>query len=504
MNRIDPPTDTPPRLLLTGATGYVGGRLLAQLESLNQPLRCLARRPADLIARVSPSTQVVAGDVLDPPSLASAMQGIDTAFFLVHALGASRGFEAEEQRGAENFAAAAAHAGVRRIIYLGGLGDDPQSSAHLASRHAVGNILRNSPVSTIEFRASIIIGSGSLSFELIRALARKLPVMIIPKWGKTLAQPIAIEDVVSYLIAAIDLPLAQSKVYEIGGPDRVSYIDLLREYARQRGLRRLLIPVPLITPYLSSLWLGLVTPVYARVGRKLIDSTATPMLVRDDSAQKDFAIQPRGVRSAIERALVNEDRTFARTRWNDALSATRTSPQFGGEKVGSRLVDSRSVHVPVPPAAAFAPIRRIGGQQGWYYANWLWRLRGMIDVLVGGVGLRRGRRDPEQLRVGDTVDFWRVEAVEPDRLLRLRAEMKLPGRAWLQFEVEPDGSGSRIIQTAMYDPVGLFGLIYWYAIWPLHEAIFRGMLRRIALKAAQAQSDLAITENARSTSSSVL
>ncbi len=472
-----------PRILLTGATGYVGGRLLGELEGAGHAVRCLARRPEHLRDRVGLHTDVVRGDVLDADSLAPAMRGIESAYYLVHALGAGQGFEAEEQRGAEHFATAAAEAGVKRIVYLGGLGDDPQSSPHLASRHMVGQILRDSPVPTIEFRASVIIGSGSLSFEMVRALARKLPVMIVPKWGRTLTQPIAIEDVTAYLRATLELDVHESRVYDIGGPDRVSYIDLLKEYARQRGLRRLMIPVPVITPRLSSLWLGLVTPVYARVGRKLIDSTRTPMLVRDDRALREFPVRPRGVSEAIERALSNEDQQFARTRWNDALSASGAPAHFGGERFGSRLVDSRAVHLDVPPSVAFTPIRRIGGRSGWYFGDWLWQIRGMIDVLVGGVGLRRGRRDDEHVQPGETLDFWRVEAVEPDRLLRLRAEMKVPGRAWLQFEVEPDGEGSCIRQTALFDPVGLMGLAYWYGIWPLHQAVFKGMLRRIASRA---------------------
>jgi uncharacterized protein YbjT (DUF2867 family) len=475
-----------PAILLTGATGYAGGRLLDELEQAGHTVRCLARRPDHLLTRVGPRTQVVQGDVLDADSLAAALRGIDVAFYLVHALSTRSGFEAEEHEGARNFASAAKAAGVGRIVYLGGLGDDPDSSPHLASRHEVGRILRQSGVPTIEFRASVIIGSGSLSFELVRGLARKLPVMVVPRWGRTLTQPIAVEDVTAYLRAAIAIELGESRVYDIGGPDQVSYIDLLREYARQRGLRRLLVPVPVLTPYLSSLWLGLVTPVYARVGRKLIDSTRTPMLVRDASALTDFTIKPRGVRAAIKRALSNEDRTFAKTRWNESLSASGAAVGFGGEKVGSRLIDRRTTRVDVPPAAAFTPIRRIGGQRGWYCGDWLWRLRGMIDVMVGGVGLRRGRRNAEQLRVGETLDFWRVEAFEPDHLLRLRAEMKLPGRAWLQFEVKPEGDGSRITQTAMYDPVGLFGLAYWYAIWPLHVVMFGGMLRRIAMLARAA------------------
>jgi hypothetical protein len=247
-----------------------------------------------------------------------------------------------------------------------------------------------------------------------------------------------------------------------------------------------MIPVPVLTPKLSSLWLGLVTPVYARVGRRLIDSTRTAMEVADDSALRDFDFEPRGYKEAIARALQQEDREFAETRWNDALSSSVTPQAFGGERFGSRLVDSRCVRVPRSPAQAFAPIRRIGGQRGWYFGDPLWAMRGMLDLLVGGVGLRRGRRDPEHVRVGDTLDFWRVEAVQPDRRLLLRAEMKVPGRAWLQFEVEPDEGGSVIRQTALFDPRGVLGLAYWYALWPLHEIIFAGMLRRIARRARQA------------------
>lgn len=473
-------------ILLTGGTGYVGGRLLAELERDGWALRCLARSPEHLRPRVGRATEVVGGDLMDAPSLEAAMRGVDVAFYLAHALGSGRDFEQREQQAAGNFADAAKRAGVGRIIYLGGLGEQPESSPHLRSRRRVGEILRDSGVPTIEFRASVIIGSGSLSFELIRALARKLPVMTVPRWGSTLTQPIAIEDVIAYLIEAIDLPLDGSRVYEIGSPDQVSYIDLLREYAQQRGLRRVLVSVPVITPRLSSLWLGLVTPVYARVGRKLIDSTQTRMLVTDDRALRDFAVRPRTVSDAIARALVNEDEQFARTRWNDALSATKAPRQYGGQTYGSRLVDTRCVDVAAGAAEAFAPIRGIGGKRGWYFADVLWSLRGWLDTLVGGVGLRRGRRDADHVRVGDTIDFWRVEAFEADRLLRLAAEMKLPGRAWLQFEVEPrrDG-GSRIRQTALFDPAGLAGLVYWYALWPLHEVIFAGMIRRIAAEAQQ-------------------
>jgi hypothetical protein len=289
---------------------------------------------------------------------------------------------------------------------------------------------------------------------------------------------------VAYLVAALDLPTGEVVVYEVGGPDRVSYGDLMREYARLRGLRRVMIPVPALTPRLSSLWLGLVTPVYAQVGRELIEGVRNPTVVGDDRALEDFRIRPRGIREVLARALVNEDLGFAATRWSDALSSRRVGLSWGGVRFGSRRVDSRAAWVACPPAQAFRPISRIGGQVGWYYGNRLWRLRGLLDLAVGGPGLRRGRRDADSLSPGDTVDFWRVEAVEPGRLLRLAAEMRLPGRAWLQFEVTPEAGGSLIRQTALFDPVGLRGLLYWYALWGIHRLVFAGMLRNIVRAAA--------------------
>jgi uncharacterized protein YbjT (DUF2867 family) len=470
-------------LLLTGATGYVGGRLLRALEARGERVRCLARRPEALAARAGLGTEVVRGDVLDPVAVAAAMAGVDVAYFLVHALGEAKGFEDAERGAASVFATAARAAGVRRIVYLGGLGRDVELSPHLRSRQEVGRILAGAGVPVTEFRASIVIGSGSLSFEMVRALVDRLPVMITPRWVWTLAQPIAIEDVIAYLVAAADADTAGGAVYEIGGPDRIAYAELLREYARQRGLRRLLVRVPVLTPRLSGLWLGLVTPVYARIGRKLVDSLRHETVVTDDAALRAFSIRPRGVREAIARALVHEDREFADTRWSDALSSLGGPRSWGGVRFGTRIVDSRTARVPLPPPAAFGPIERIGGDTGWYFGDWLWRVRGFLDRLAGGPGLRRGRRDPRHLAPGDALDFWRVEAVEPGRLLRLAAEMRLPGRAWLQFEVEGDAGGSVIRQTAIFDPVGLGGLLYWYALYPLHQIVFHGMLRGIARSA---------------------
>jgi uncharacterized protein YbjT (DUF2867 family) len=466
-------------VLVTGASGYVGGRLVRALEAHGCPVRCLARRPDYLRPRVGGATQVVGGDVLDAGSLPGAMAGVDAAYYLVHSMGSRHDFEREDRRAAENFAAAARDAGVKRIVYLGGLGREPGLSRHLRSRQEVGRILRESGVSTLELRAAIVIGSGSLSFEMVRALVERLPVMITPRWVSQTTQPLAIEDLVEYLVSALEAPLDASRIVELGGADRVSYADVMREYARQRRLRRVLIRVPVLSPRLSSLWLGLVTPVYARVGRELVDSTRNSTVVDDDSARRLFpGVRPRGIREAVARALGNEDHEFAQTRWSDALGA-RDTREFGGARLGSRRVDSRAVRTPWPPRAAFAPVRRIGGRTGWYYGNRLWRLRGFLDLLAGGVGVRRGRRDPERLVPGDALDFWRVEAIEPDRLLRLSAEMRLPGRAWLQFEVDADGDGSLLRQTAIFDPRGVLGLLYWYALYPLHQLVFAGMLRGI-------------------------
>src|SRR5450631_1982140 len=473
-------------VLLTGASGYIGGRLLKALERAGWPVRCIARRPDFLRPRVDLLTEVVQADCLDRSSLAPSMAGVHTAYYLVHSMGSPGQFDKEDRQAAQNFADVARESGIRRIIYLGGLGNEDQAlSAHLRSRHEVANILRSSGILTIEFRASIVIGSGSLSFEMIRALVQRLPVMICPRWVDVKAQPIAVEDVIAYLMEALELSAEQSSVFEIGGTDQVSYGEIMQEYARQCGLRRWMIPVPILTPRLSSLWLGLITPVYARIGRKLIDSMRNPTLVHDTSALTAFDIKPKGLREAIERALHHEDQEFALTSWCDALSSAGKPQSWGGTKFGTRLVDSRTVQVSVPPASAFAPIQRIGGLNGWYFANALWWLRGAVDLLVGGVGLRRGRRDPHALSVGDALDFWRVETFVPDHELGLVAEMKVPGRAWLEFEVEPNSRGSVIRQTAIFDPAGAAGPLYWYILYPVHRWIFGGMPNEIAAVAGR-------------------
>jgi uncharacterized protein YbjT (DUF2867 family) len=447
-------------VLLTGATGYIGGRLLRRLEEDGRVVRCLARHPERVVA-TRPTTEIVRGDCLDDKSLAPALAGVSVACYLVHSMGAGHDFAALDRRAAENFGRAAARAGVRRIVYLGGLADDLGSlSAHLKSRAETGDALRLGGVPVIEFRASIVIGAGSLSFEMIRALVERLPAMVCPRWVRTLTQPIAVDDVLAYLIAALDLPDRGGGIFEIGGSEVVSYGDMMREYARLRGLRRLMVPVPVLTPRLSGLWLALVAPAQARVGRALVESLKNSTVVRSPAARETFRIEPTPLRAAFIKAI-------------DEGEARRLKQ------------DSRRVVVNAPPAKAFAPIRRIGGPSGWYFGNILWRARGWIDRCIGGVGMTRGRRDAESCGVGDVVDGWTVDAYEPDRRLRLAADLKMPGRGTLEFQVTPleGGRQSEIRQTASFDPRGLLGQVYWFALQPLHALMFRGLLRNIARRA---------------------
>jgi uncharacterized protein YbjT (DUF2867 family) len=448
-------------ILVTGATGYIGGRLLRRLEEGGRRVRCMVRHP-DGLRSTRPTTEVVYGDCLDEPSLVPALADVHTAYYLVHSMGAGSRFAALDRQAASSFGQAAARAGVRRIIYLGGLGDEHSDSAHLRSRVETGDALRAGGVPVVEFRSSIVIGAGSLSFEMIRALVERLPVMVCPRWVETPTQPIAVDDVLAYLEAALDVPAGTKGIFEIGGPQVVSYGDMMREYARLRGLRRVLLPVPVLTPHLSGLWLALVTPAQARVGRALVEGLKTATVVRSAAARETFRIAPMALQEAFVRAIE--------------------------EGASNRLKrDSRSIVIDATPAEAFAPIRRIGGSSGWYFGNLLWNARGWFDRWLGGVGMSGGRRDPEDCHVGDRIDGWRVEAYEPNRRLRLSANLKMPGRGWLEFEVVPvdDGRRTLIRQTATFDPRGLLGQAYWYAILPVHEVIFRGLLQRIAARALQ-------------------
>lgn len=470
------------RVLLTGASGYIGGRLLPALIARGHEVRCLARQSSFLASRLPPGVEVVEGDVRDPRAMAAALHSIDAAYYLVHSMGEHGDFESRDRECAEVFGEACRQQGVRRIVYLGGLGEDRAAlSSHLRSRLEVGDLLRRSGVPVVELRAGIVIGSGSLSFELLRALVEKLPVMVTPRWTSNATQPIGIEDMVTALVRSLEIEIPSTgDILEVGTAEPWSYARLMQEYARQRGLRRWMIPVPFLTPWLSSLWLGLVTPVYARIGRRLVDSLRHPMLLHDGTGLARLQLTPVGVREAIERALSNEDQQFASSRWSDAISSGAGHRTWAGVRFGTRLVDHRQAVVPRPADTVFSAVQSIGGSRGYYYGNWLWRLRGWIDLIAGGVGMRRGRRSPDSIVVGDVIDCWRVEDLAPGRRLRLQAEMCMPGRGWLEFEVEPSAEGAVLRQSAIFDPVGLAGLVYWFSIWPLHQLVFDGMLRGLA------------------------
>jgi uncharacterized protein YbjT (DUF2867 family) len=417
----------------------------------------------------------VAGDLLEPESLAPAMREVRTAYYLVHSMDALESFEELDRRAAANFATAAREAGVRRIVYLSGLGSGANLSAHLASRHEVGQILNRSGVPTIELRASIVIGAGSASFETVRAVVEGLPAIPAPKGVETVAQPIAIEDLIEYLVAALTLG-ARSAIFEIGGDDQVSYAEVMREYARQRKLRRRVVPLPRQTLRASRMLLGVLTPVYGRVATAMIDSLRNETVVRDAAAREAFAVVPRGLPEAIQRALMSEDNEFAQMSWSDVLVASEEA-RWGGTPMSRRLVTSHVERVSASRSQVFARVQRIGGTRGWYGTDWFWTLRGALDRLRGGIGMRRGRRDPRELRAGDAIDFWRVVCIQPDRRLLLTAEMKMPGRLWLDYEVTPTGRDTVIRQTTVFDPAGYAGLAYWYVLYPVHRAIFTAMLR---------------------------
>ena len=481
-------------VLVTGANGYVGGRLVPQLLDRRHVVRCMVRDPSRLQGRTwAAQVNIVRGDVLDPASLGPALAGIEVAYYLVHSLGAGRDFHDRDIRAAKSFGAAAAAAGVARIIYLGGLGDSTAAlSEHLRSRQDTGSALAEAGVPVTEFRAAVIVGSGSVSFEMIRYLTERVPVMVCPNWVYTRIQPIAIRDVLTYLVEALDTPASTGQVVEIGGSDVLTYGQMMTGYAKLRGLTRWLLPVPFLTPRLSSYWVHLVTPIPSAIARPLIEGLRNEVVVRDPRAHQLFpAVEPVGYLEAVRRALASFDGDSVETAWSDAL----TSSHLSSEPVvlttqDGMVLERRQITVNATPERAFEVFSALGGATGWLRLNWAWQLRGFLDRLLGGVGMRRGRRDPHHVRVGDAVDFWRVEAVEPGRLVRLRAEMKVPGRAWLEFQARPlDHGGTLVVQTAFFAPHGLFGLLYWYALYPVHGLIFGGMIREIGRRAeAAAQS----------------
>ena len=471
------------RILIVGASGYIGGRLVTLLAARGHDLVLMSRDARPLSARF-PDARIVAADLLKPVTLPATLDGVEVAYYLAHSMTeGERGFAERDRQAAASFAAAAKTAGVSRIIYLGGLGEDSAGlSHHLTSRHETGAELAAHGVPVTEFRAAVIIGSGSASFEILRHLTERLPIMITPRWVGTRCQPIGIRDVLDYLVAALDHPEVTG-IVEIGGPDVLSYGDMMRTYARQRGLRRLMIPVPVLTPRLSSYWVNLVSPVPSSIARPLIEGLRNEVVVQDPAPASRFGLEPRPFGEALQEAIDRTDRHDVESTWFDAARRRGINRLEVLSSSEGMIVERRQRHVASGPSSVFAVVERLGGRGGWLFADVLWRLRGLVDRTVGGVGMRLGRRDPDRLRVGDAVDFWRVEDVQRPSLLRLRAEMKVPGRAWLQYEVEATDGGSRIVQTAFFEPKGLPGLAYWYLLYPVHALIFRGLIRALAARA---------------------
>lgn len=481
-------------VLVTGATGYIGGRLVPELLAAGHEVRCLVRTPSKLAsATFADDVTVVQGSIDDPAAVGEAMDGADAAYFLVHSMGATGDFAAADRAHATVFAEVAERTpSMERIIYLGGLGqDDDDLSPHLASRHEVGRILAAGATPVTELRAAVIIGSGSASFEMLRNLVEVLPAMVTPRWVDTKVQPIAIRDVLHALVHVLDRPDTAGRICEIGGPDVLTYREMMQTYAEVAGLRpRLVVPVPVLSPSLSSRWVGLVTPLPGDLARPLVDSLVNEVVVTDHEVDLFDDHEPISFRRALELALRRVEDLDVRTRWSDATLPGRTpadplpsDPDWSG---GTVLVDEQTARVEAPADAVFRAATGIGGARGWYVADLLWSVRGLADRLVGGPGMRRGRRHPDDLRVGDALDFWRVEAIEPSRLLRLRAEMHLPGEAWLEWQVDQEGTDAVIHQRAIFVPRGLFGRAYWYALVPFHRLIFRRLAEAIAERGRRA------------------
>ncbi|MFD9379008.1 SDR family oxidoreductase [Streptomyces sp. NPDC059999] len=519
------------RCLVTGATGYIGGRLVPELLDAGHQVRCLARSPEKL--RDHPwagRAEVVRGDVVDPRSVGEALRDIDVAYYLVHSLGTGSGFEDRDRAAARIFAEQAHAAGVRRIVYLGGLTPTGvpvrELSTHLRSRAEVGEIFLASAVPATVLRAAVIIGSGSASFEMLRYLTERLPVMVTPSWVGTRCQPIAVRDVLRYLVGSATMPPEVSRTFDIGGPDVVTYEEMMRRYASVAELpKRLILRVPMLTPRLSSHWIGLVTPVPRRLARPLAESLRHEVVCEEHDIAEyvtDPPGTPFGFDQALALALQRVRDANVVTRWSSASlpgapsDPLPTDPDWAG---GSLYEDNRGLDVDASPAALWRVVEGIGGENGWYSFPLAWAVRGWLDRLVGGVGIRRGRRDASHLRVGDSLDFWRVEEIEPGRLLRLRAEMRLPGLAWLELRADPDpdapegpaaatgsdtdrepgrtatatattgtatGARSRYRQRALFHPHGLLGHMYWWSVSPFHAVVFGGMARNIA-RAAERQ-----------------
>ncbi|GAA3120441.1 SDR family oxidoreductase [Streptosporangium carneum] len=480
------------RCLVTGATGYIGGRLVPELLDAGHDVRCMVRSAGRL--RDQPwahRVEAVEADATDAERTRKALDGVDVAYYLIHAMGGGKDFAVSDRHAATVFAAAAEDAGVRRVVYLGGLAPDGEGlSPHMRSRAEVGRIFLDSGAPAVVLRAAVIIGSGSASFEMLRHLTERLPVMTTPRWVRTRTQPVAIRDVLRYLVRWADVEEEVNRSFDVGGPEVLTYADMMRVYAAVAGLpRRVIVPVPLLSPGLSSHWVGLVTPVPASIARPLVESLRNESVCREHDVARYVPDPPEGLLGfgdSVALALQRIKEAKVVTRWSSASTPGApsdplpTDPDWAG---GSLYVDRRARRVDASPEALWRVIESIGGERGWYSLPVAWRARGFLDRLVGGVGLRRGRRDQRHLRVGDSVDFWRVEEVEPGRLLRLRAEMRLPGLAWLELSVGRHGDATVYRQRAIFHPRGLAGHLYWWSISPFHSLIFGRMPRNVAAEA---------------------
>ncbi len=480
------------RVLVTGATGYIGGRLVPRLLEAGCSVRVLVRDAGRIAGRPwADRVQTTIGDLLEPPGPGPALADVDAAYYLVHAMYGGGDFARRDRAAADHFVTAAmASPSLRHVIYLGGLmpvgGRDrgaAAASAHLASRAEVGRILRDS-LPTTELRAGPIIGSGSASFEMVRYLTERLPAMITPRWVNNLVQPIGVRAVLAYLLAALEFGPAAAGgkddvlgIIDVGG-DRLTFRQMMQVYAQVRGLRRHIVAVPVLAPKLAARWVGAVTPIPNRLAVPLVEGMVRPLVADTTRAHHLFPhVRPVSYRESVERALIRSEAGDIETRWSGALGQART---FALEDWEGLIREQHTRKVAASPRAVFDVFASLGGQRGWLAWNWAWSLRGALDRLVGGPGLRRGRRDPRQLLAGETVDFWRVEAIDPPRLLRLRAEMRVPGRAWLQWETRPEDGGCRLIQTALFEPRGLSGILYWRLLYPVHRMIFRALIDAVA------------------------
>ncbi len=491
-------------VLVLGATGYIGRRLVTELVEHGHQVRAAVRTPAKLdVERWGGAVEVVRGDVLEPETLEAAFAGVGTAYYLVHSIGGHGDWAARDRQAAANVRDAAAAGGAEQLVYLGGLGDDANAdlSPHLRSRQEVGRVLASGPVPCTELRAAVVIGSGSASFEMLRHLVEVLPAMVTPRWVSTRCQPIAVRDVLGYLVGVLGEPRAMGRVLEIGGPDVLTYREMMDIFAEEAGLhRRLIVTVPVLSPSLSSHWVGLVTPLPSDLARPLIDSLVNEVVVHDDAIDDIVPRERLSYRGAVGLALRRLMDLEVSTTWADAelrgASPSDPLPEDPDWSGGTVMQDVQVVECTATPDELFATVQGIGGERGWLAGEWLWRLRGLMDRFVGGVGLRRGRRHPDRLRVGDPLDFWRVEALERGHILRLRAEMRLPGEAWLEWVVEPTDAGSRLTQRALFHPRGLWGRAYWYTVAPFHHFVFRPMALRLVERTQSGAGSTAVIASA--------